>query len=134
MTGVQTCALPIFAFEEDGLGPPEVGVSRSEIAEALVIASMVVALDEGRDLAFEIAGQVVVLKQDAVLERLMPALDLALGLRMIRRSVDMRVVLLVQPIGKIARDIRRAVVRQKPWPVNYVDRARTPPTQDRVWR
>jgi hypothetical protein len=45
-----------FAFEEEGLGPPEVDVSRSEIAEALVIASMVVVLDEGRDLAFEIAG------------------------------------------------------------------------------
>ena len=60
------------------------------------------------------------LKQDSVLERLMPALDFALGLRMIRRSVDMLDVLLVQPIGKIARDIRRAVVRQKPWPVNYV--------------
>ena len=46
-----------FAFEgEDDLGPPEVDVSRSEIAEALVIASMVVVLDEGRDLAFEIAG------------------------------------------------------------------------------
>ena len=46
-----------FAFEEDGLGPPEVDVSRSEIAEALVIASMVVVvLDEGGDLAFEIAG------------------------------------------------------------------------------
>ena len=71
-----------FAFEEDGLGPPEVDVSRSEIAEALVIAGMVVVLDEGRDLAFEIAGQVVMLKQDSVLERLMPALDLALGLRM----------------------------------------------------
>ncbi len=39
-----------FAFEEDGLGPPEVDVSRSEIAEALVIASMVVVLDESRDL------------------------------------------------------------------------------------
>jgi hypothetical protein len=66
-----------FAFEEDGLGPSEVSVSRSEVAEALVIAGMVVARDEGGDLAFEIAGQVVVLKQDAVLERLMPALDLA---------------------------------------------------------
>ena len=65
-----------FAFEEDGLGPSEVDVSRSEIVEALVIASMVVVLDEGRDLTFEIAGQVAILKQDAVLERLMPALDL----------------------------------------------------------
>src|SRR4029077_17022828 len=60
------------------------------------------------------------LKQDSVLECLMPALDLALGLRMIRRSADMLDVLLVQPIGKIARDIRRAVVRQEPWPVNHV--------------
>jgi hypothetical protein len=42
-----------FAFEEDGLGPPEVDVSQSEIAEALVIASMVVVLDEGSDLAFD---------------------------------------------------------------------------------
>jgi hypothetical protein len=49
-----------FAFEEDGLGPAEVDVSRSEIAEALVIAGMVVVLDEGRGLAFEIAGQVVI--------------------------------------------------------------------------
>ena len=77
-------ALDPFAFEEDGLSAPQVDVSRSEIAEALVIAGMVVVLDEGRDLAFEIAGQVVMLEQDAVLERLMPALDLALGLWVIR--------------------------------------------------
>ena len=45
------------------------------------------------------------LKQDAVFERLMPALDFALGLRMVRRSADVLDVLLVQPLGKIARDI-----------------------------
>jgi hypothetical protein len=94
-----------FAFEEDGLSASEVDVSRSEIAEALVIAGMVVVLDEGRDLAFEIAGQVVMLEQDAVLERLMSALDLALGLRRERRSADMLDVPLVQPIGKVARDV-----------------------------
>ena len=33
------------------------------------------------DLEAQVAGQVMVLEQDAVLERLMPALDLALGLR-----------------------------------------------------
>ena len=54
-----------FAFEEDGVSAPEVNVGRSEIVEALVIAVMVVVLDEGGDLAFEIAGQVVVFKQDA---------------------------------------------------------------------
>src|SRR4029077_9796066 len=86
-------ALDPFAFEEDGVGWSEVDVGRREIAQALVIVGMVVMSHEGRDLAFEIAGQVIVLEQDAVLERLMPALDLALGLRMIRRSVDMLVVL-----------------------------------------
>jgi hypothetical protein len=35
-----------FAFEEEGLSAPEVDVSRSEIVEALVIAGMVVVLDE----------------------------------------------------------------------------------------
>ena len=100
-----------FAFEEDGLSAPEVDVSRSEIVEALVIAGMVVVLDEGGDLAFEIAGQVVVLKQDAVFERLMPAFDLALGLRVIRGAADMLHVLLVQPSREILRDIGRAVIR-----------------------
>jgi hypothetical protein len=46
-----------FAFEEDGLGPPEADVSGSEIAEAFVIAGMVVALDEGRDLALRSPGR-----------------------------------------------------------------------------
>lgn len=40
---------------------------------------MVVMLDEGDDLGLDVAGQEVVLKQDAVLEGLAPALDLALG-------------------------------------------------------
>ena len=102
-------ALDPFAFEEDGLSASEVDVSRGKIVEALVIAGMIVMLDEGGDLQFEIAGQVVMFEQDAVLERLMPAFDLALGLRMIRRSSDMLDVLLVQPIGRIARDIRRAL-------------------------
>src|ERR1700729_3265914 len=74
-------ALDPFAFEEDGLSALEVDVSWGKIVEALVIAGMVVMRHEGRDLAFEVAGQVVVLKQDAVLERLMPALNLALGPR-----------------------------------------------------
>jgi len=78
-------ALDPFAFEEEGLSPPEVDVGRLEIAQALVTAGIVVMSHEGRDLTFEIAGQVIVLaqvivlEQDAVLERLMPALDLALG-------------------------------------------------------
>ena len=70
-----------------------------------MIAGMVVMRHEGGDLAFEIAGLVVLLKQDAVLERLMPALDLALGLRVIRGAADVLHFLLIQPLGEILRDV-----------------------------
>ena len=50
---------------------PEVDVGRGEIVDALVIAPVVVVRDECIDLSFEIAGQIIVLEQDAVLERLM---------------------------------------------------------------
>ena len=72
---------------------------------ALVIAGMVVMSHEGRDLTFEIAGQVIVLEQDAVLERLMPALDLAVGLRVIRGTADVLYFLPVQPRRKILCDV-----------------------------
>jgi hypothetical protein len=80
---------------------------------------MVVVLDEGGDLAFEIARQVVVLKQDAILERLMPALDLTLGLWMIRGAADVLHFLLVQPL----RDPAAAAVGER----RSSDRALKPP-------
>src|SRR3954453_2907903 len=89
-----------FAFEEDGLAASEVDVGRGEIAEALMVAAMIVVLDEGRDLALEGAGQVVVLEQDAVLQGLVPALDLALGLRMAGRAADMIDGMIGQPFGQ----------------------------------
>ena len=46
-----------FAFGEDGLTPAEVDVGRGEVIDALVIAAVIVVLDEGRHLPFEIAGQ-----------------------------------------------------------------------------
>src|SRR6476619_195035 len=104
-TVCECLTLDPFAFEEDGLGSSEVDVGRREITQALVIAGMVVMSHEGRDLTFDIAGQVVVLKQDAVLERLMPALDLALGLRVIRSAADMLYFLLVQPRREILCDV-----------------------------
>ena len=71
-----------FAFEQDGLAASEVDVGRCEIVEALVVSAMVVILDEGCDLGFEVFLEEVVFEQDAVLQRLVPALDLALGLGM----------------------------------------------------
>jgi len=55
-----------------------------------VVSAVIVVLDEATDLGFEVTRQVLVLKQDAVIERLMPALDLAPGLRVMGRAADGR--------------------------------------------
>ena len=83
-------SLDPFALFDDGRGPAKVGVGGGHIVQALVVALVVVMLDEGLDLAFEIAGQEVVFEENAVLEGLVPALDLALGLRMERGAAHMR--------------------------------------------
>ncbi len=70
----------------DSLAAVEVDVGRGEVAQALVSPEMVVVLDEGGHTRLQFAGQVGVFEQDAVLERLVPALDLALGLGMTRRA------------------------------------------------
>ncbi len=49
-----------FSLEQDSLAASEVDIGLSEIAEALAIAPMVVALDEGCDLGFKIARKEVV--------------------------------------------------------------------------
>ena len=67
-----------FSLSQDGGTAPEVDVGRGEIVDALVVSVVIVVVDEGRDLGFEIAGQEVIFQQDAVLEGLMPALDLSL--------------------------------------------------------
>src|SRR3954451_10788211 len=65
---------------------------------------MVVVIYEPTDLSFEVAGQIVVFEQDAVFERLMPTLDLALGLRMAGRATHVPHIALVQPFGQLRRD------------------------------
>ncbi len=76
----------LLPFQQDGLAPPEVDIGRCQIVEALVIALVIVVPDEGLDPGLEVARQIVVIEQDAVLQRLMPSLDLSLGLRMIGRA------------------------------------------------
>src|SRR5712671_1886810 len=43
-----------FSFQQDGLGASKVDVSRCEITQALVIAAMVVVIDECVDLGLEV--------------------------------------------------------------------------------
>ena len=54
---------------QDTSGASEVDVSRGQIVQALVIASMIVMIDEVGDGAFEIARKEVVLEQDSAFER-----------------------------------------------------------------
>jgi hypothetical protein len=128
-------ALDPFAFEEDGFGSSEVDVGRREIAQAVVIAGMVVMSHEG-GLTFEIAGQVIVLEQDAVLERLMPALDLALGLRVIRGAAD---VLYFFACSATPQDPLRRMTRRYPTTSAAGERRSSaqglrPPMPGRAWR
>ena len=66
-----------FAFQDDGVASAEVNIGWRQVADGLVVTLVVVVLDEGVDLGLEIARQVVVFEQNAVLQRLVPALDLA---------------------------------------------------------
>ena len=75
-------SLDPFSLSDDGFGPAEVGIGRRHVVQALMVALVVVVFDERFDLRFKVAGQEVVLQQDAVFQGLMPAFDLALGLRM----------------------------------------------------
>src|SRR5439155_14905542 len=74
--------------------------------------AVVVVVDERIDLGLKVAGQIVVLEQDAVLEGLVPALDLALGLGMIGRSAHMGHALLIEPFGEIAGYVAGTIVAQ----------------------
>ena len=107
-----------FPFDEDCLAAPEVDVGGGQIADALVVTQVIVVGDEGADLGFKVARQIVVFEQDAVLEGLVPTLDLALGHRMIGRAANVIDVLSVKPAGEISRDVARPIVRQESRPVN----------------
>ena len=68
-----------FSSHQNGFSASEVDVGGREIVEALVVAPVIVMRHKGLDLLLQIAGQEVILQQNAVLERLVPALDLALA-------------------------------------------------------
>ena len=48
-------ALDAFSLGQDCLGPAEVDIGWSQIVDALMIADVIVVLDEGSDLSFEIS-------------------------------------------------------------------------------
>jgi hypothetical protein len=91
-----------------------VGVGGRYVVQALVVTLLVIVLDEGLDLGLKVTGQEVVFEQDAVLQGLVPALDLALGLRVHWSTVDMGHLVGVDIFRQFARDVTRAIIRQQP--------------------
>ena len=73
----------LLSASEDGFSPTEVDIGGCQVAEALVVSVVVVMIDEVADGLFERSWQVVVFQQDAVLQGLVPSLDLALCLRVV---------------------------------------------------
>ena len=53
-------SLDPFAQFDDCRSPAEVGVGRRHVGQALVVSLVIVVLDEGLDVGFEVAGQEVV--------------------------------------------------------------------------
>ena len=75
-----------------------------------MVAAVVVVLDESADAGLEVAWQIAVLQQDAVLQGLMPTLDLALGLRMVRCAAHVNHTLSFEPACKIIGNVGGAIV------------------------
>jgi hypothetical protein len=103
-----------FSFQQDCVASTEVHVGRRQIAQALVVALVVIVIDEPGDAGFKIARQVIVLEQDAVFERVMPAFGLALCLRVAGRAAN---------VAHVHRACGRSVVHL---PENYTDESVAP--------
>jgi hypothetical protein len=101
------------ALGEDLMAATKVDIDGREIVDALVVAAMVVVLDEGFDLGLEVAEQVVVFLADAVLQGSVSTLDLALCLGMARRAAHMVHPAVVEPFGQFARDVAGAIVAEQ---------------------
>ena len=63
------------SFADDGVRPPEACVVGRDVADALVTAVIVVVVDEVAGRGFEGTRQIVVFEQEAVLQGLVPALE-----------------------------------------------------------
>lgn len=100
------------AFCQEGVAAPEMVVGRRQVLQAFEGAGVVVISDEGFDALFKFAEQIDVLEKDAVFHRLMPTLDLALGLRVPWHAATVLYVALLKPLSEIAADVTGSVVEQ----------------------
>lgn len=88
-------------------------VGRRSTARALVIASVIIVIDEPADVGLEITRQVEVLEHSAVLGRLMPAFDLALCLWLIGCAANVPHVLAIEPFSDFSREAPGTIVAKQ---------------------
>ena len=97
--------LDLLSYLQDLRTPVVIDVGRRQVGDALVVSMIVVVVDECVDLPFQVTGQEVVLQQNPVLHGLMPTLDLALCLRVMRCAANMIHAFVLKVICQIGRDI-----------------------------
>ena len=79
-----------------------------------MVPAVIVVIHESPDVLFKVSGKIVVFEQDPVLQRLMPSLDLALGLRMIGSTMNVIDLLGAPPVSELCRDVVGPIATQKP--------------------
>lgn len=89
-----------------------INVVGCQVCQTLVVALVVVVGDEGADLSFEVARQIVVFQKNPVLHCLMPPLDLTLGLRMMWRTANVIHAFVFEILGQIGCHVRRTIVAE----------------------
>ena len=72
--------LDLLSTSQNDFSPSEVDICRRQVSKALVISMVVIVINEVTDRLFKRSWKIVVFKQDAVLQGLMPTFDLTLGL------------------------------------------------------
>ena len=97
--------LDLLSHLQDFRASSVLDVGGRQITQALVVAVVVVVIDEGADLALQVAGQEVVFHENPVLHRLVPALNLTLGLRMVRRTTNVIHAFILKIISQIGGNI-----------------------------
>jgi hypothetical protein len=102
--------------EKSGFAP-KVDIGWSEIAETLVVTPSVVEIDKLRESRFELPWQIVILQQNAILQRAMVTLNFALSHRMIRLAAGVGPTLLLEPGAELRRKIGWPVITQQSWPL-----------------
>ena len=106
-------------FSFDGFPPfeygrcsTEVDVSGRQVVQTLVVAAVVVVLDELADALFKLSWQIVVFQQDPIFHRAVISLDLALCHRVVSSAADVFDAVVPEPLSKLARQVGWTVIAQ----------------------